>query len=70
MKNEKKELEKQSENRIHMSSLDLDDSYIDSCSATDCTGLIPALPQSEAEIESYEELYHFLPKAKISKKTD
>lgn len=36
-------------------------SYIDTCSANDCTGLIPALPQSEAEIEAYEELYDFLP---------
>lgn len=36
-------------------------SYIDTCSANDCTGLIPALPQSEAEIEAYEELYNFLP---------
>lgn len=34
------------------------------CSATDCTGLIPALPVSEGEIASYEQLYHFLPRAK------
>jgi len=37
---------------------------LDICSATDCTGLIPALPQSGSEITSYEELYHFLPRAK------
>ena len=30
------------------------------CSATDCTGLIPSLPESEAEIEFYEEIYPFL----------
>lgn len=35
-------------------------SYMNSCSATDCTGLIPNLPISDAEIESYEELYPFL----------
>lgn len=29
------------------------------CSASDCTGLIPALPASEAELEAYEELYPF-----------
>lgn len=29
------------------------------CSSTDCTGLIPALPSSEAELESYEEMYQF-----------
>lgn len=34
------------------------------CSATDCTGLIPALPATDSEIASYEALYHFLPKAK------
>lgn len=31
-------------------------------SATDCTGLIPALPEEEAEIEFYEELYPYLPR--------
>ena len=35
-----------------------------SCSSMDCTGLIPAMPQSANEITSYEELYHFLPRAK------
>ncbi len=29
------------------------------CSATDCTGLIPALPESEEELEAYEEMYQF-----------
>ena len=33
------------------------------CSARDCTGLIPAPPQSDAEEEAYEELYPFLPQA-------
>ena len=28
-------------------------------SSQDCTGLIPALPESEAELESYAELYHY-----------
>lgn len=37
---------------------------LDICSATDCTGLIPALPASDSEITSYEQLYHFLPRAK------
>lgn len=30
-------------------------------SSQDCTGLIPANPVSDAELESYEDLYHFLP---------
>lgn len=29
------------------------------CSSTDCTGLIPSLPQSDAELESYQELYPY-----------
>lgn len=45
------------------------DSYLNSCSATDCTGLIPSLPQSKEEIDSYEALYHFLPKASGPKQT-
>ena len=32
------------------------------CSAQDCTGLIPSLPQDGAELEAYEELYPFLKK--------
>ncbi len=28
-------------------------------SATDCTGLIPALPESEAELEAYAQMYHY-----------
>ena len=31
------------------------------CSTTDCTGLIQVVPRTEAELESYEELYHFRP---------
>lgn len=34
---------------------------INSCSSTDCTGLIPSAPQSKAEIEHYDEVYHYLP---------
>lgn len=40
-----------------------DMSDFDSCSAMDCTGLMPALPLSEAELESYEDLYRIFPKA-------
>ena len=34
---------------------------IQACSATDCTGLTPALPQDEAQLESYQDLYPFNP---------
>ena len=37
-----------------------DDSDIQACSATDCTGLIPALPQDEAEVEAYEDIYPYV----------
>lgn len=37
-----------------------DDIDIQACATTDCTGLIPSLPQSEAELESYQELYPYL----------
>ena len=30
-------------------------------STTDCTGLIQVVPRTEAELESYEELYPFRP---------
>lgn len=30
-------------------------------SARDCTGLIPSLPTSEAELESYNDVYQFYP---------
>lgn len=46
-----------------------DDSDIQACSATDCTGLIPALPQDEAEKEAYEDLYPYITKAKNVAKT-
>ena len=34
---------------------------IQACSATDCTGLIPALPETDAEFEHYQDLHHYLP---------
>lgn len=41
---------------------------IQACSATDLTGLIPAEPASEEERESYQDLYPYLPKAKVKDK--
>ena len=35
---------------------------IPSAPATDCTGLIPSEPLTEAERDSYEEVYHYQPK--------
>lgn len=38
------------------------------CSTTDCTGLIPSLPQSEAELESYKDILQFEVEARVSSK--
>ena len=32
---------------------------IQSCSAMDCTGLIPALPESEDELDAYNDVYQY-----------
>ena len=42
----------------HKNNYDID---IQACSSMDCTGLIPSLPQSFAEVEHYNDLYQFLP---------
>ena len=42
---------------------------IQACSTTDCTGLIPAPPQDEAELHHYEELYQFRAKAEPENQT-
>lgn len=44
---------------LHCVSLDGYEHFGNTCSSTDCTGLIPALPSSEAELEAYEEMYQF-----------
>lgn len=33
---------------------------IQACSTMDCTGLIPALPYTDAEKEAYEDLYPYI----------
>lgn len=42
---------------------------VQACSTMDCTGLIPALPQSEAELEAYEDLYPYVTHAVDQGKT-
>ena len=37
------------------------DINIQACSTMDCTGLIPAAPVDEAELEAYESVYHYQP---------
>ncbi len=40
----------------------LEEDYLKTSSAQDCTGLIPKAVADDAELESYEDLYPFLPK--------
>ena len=46
-----------------------DDDDLRICSSMECTGLIPALPENEDQLESYKELYPFLPKIPDQKTT-
>ena len=39
-------------------------------SSSDCTGLIPSAPLNDAELDSYEELYPFLPPVPHSTHSD
>lgn len=66
MKSDKKEISgTQSDRTTAKNNYDID---IQTCSSTDLTGLIPAEPASEAERESYEDLYHYLPRANVKDK--
>ena len=48
---------KEKENQKLIDSYD----YLSNAASThDCTGLIPSAPVSEAELESYEDVYHYL----------
>lgn len=42
---------------------DLSDNYdyLKASSATDCTGILPTPPQTSAELDSYLDVYNFLP---------
>lgn len=50
--------------------IDSYDYLANAASTTDYTGLIPSLPTSEAERESYEELYQFKPPVEITEEAD
>ena len=41
--------------------IDSYDYLSNAASAQDCTGLIPVSPTNRAELESYEEVYHYQP---------
>ena len=59
-----KKHEKKTVNVNPLSNQELIDSYdylATAASSHDCTGLIPSAPLNPAELDSYEELYPFLP---------
>lgn len=56
---------KKTDNKINQP----DDIDIQACSTTDCTGLIPALPETDAEREAYEDLYPYITHA-VNKKEE
>ena len=47
-----------------------DQDYLLASSFTDCTGLIASAPTTENEIDSYEQIQHFLPPGYTSKTGD
>lgn len=49
---------------------ELADEYMKTSSGMDCTGLIPAAARTDEELENYNELYDFLPKAVSDGKND
>ncbi|MGF0031829.1 hypothetical protein ACQRBN_02525 [Bariatricus sp. SGI.154] len=53
--------EKSKSQQSNQKIIDEYDYLSNAASMQDCTGLIPSEPVSVEEIESYEELYHFLP---------
>lgn len=55
----KKETKKQEKSNQEI--IDSYDYLSNAASSQDCTGLIPSEPESAAELQSYEDLYHFLP---------
>ena len=57
--------------RSNQEIIDSYDFAANAASTQDCTGLIPAGPVDEDELESYEAVYHYQPpQIKTSTKTD
>ncbi len=52
---------KRQQKKTNQEIIDSYDYLSNASSMQDCTGLIPSEPESAAELEAYEDLYHFLP---------
>lgn len=44
--------------------------FFRSNSTTDCTGSVPRPPETDAELDSYLDVYNFLPQCAIAKEND
>lgn len=44
--------------------------YTKASSATDCTGSVPRPPETDAELDSYLDVYNFLPQSSITKEKE
>lgn len=51
--------EKQNELKKNQELIDHYDYLKNAASSTDCTGLIPSLPESEEELEAYNDIYQY-----------
>ncbi len=63
-------MEKETEKRRRESIPQEEPSDLETCSAQDCTGLIPAGEVDEAELLRYAKLYPFLPEVSGTAETD
>ncbi len=61
MPSDKARNQTQKSNKSNAEIIDSYDYLANSASSQDCTGLIPSQPISRAELESYEDVYHYLP---------
>lgn len=57
----KKKTTEKSSTSANQKLIDSYDYLSNAASSMDCTGLIPAAPNTDAELESYESVYHYLP---------
>lgn len=55
------EMEKRQRELDNQRKIDSFDYLANAASSQDCTGLIPSAPMNEAELESYNEVYHYEP---------
>lgn len=55
-----------SDDKYHVESTSAHD--LDGCATTETTGLIPTLPRSDAQMDSYKEILPFSPDCYVEKK--